>query len=75
MMELFSFQLSHILKRFLIRSNCLKFHFLYNSPFREKTYNSENGGRKSLSLRMEHFFLKFKIMQWNGGINKEGFLK
>ena len=35
MMELFSLQLSHILKTYLIRI-ALKFHFLHNSPFREK---------------------------------------
>ena len=34
-MELFSLQLSHILKTYLIRI-ALKFHFLHNSPFREK---------------------------------------
>ena len=39
---------------------------LHNSPFREKTYNSENLGRKSLLLAIEHFSLDFEITQWNG---------
>ena len=32
----------------------LRFHSLHNSPFHEKTYNSENF-RRSLLLTMEHF--------------------
>ena len=40
----------------------LKFHFLHNSPFPEKNYNSENFGRKSFLLTAEHiFFSKFEI--------------
>ena len=48
-------------------------HFLHNSPFHEKTFNSENFGRKSLLLSMEHFFFssKFEITKWNGAINKQ----
>ena len=50
----------------------LKFHFLHNSPFAEKTYNSEHFGRKSFLLTAEHFFFsKFEITQWNGAINKQ----
>ena len=42
---------------------------------REKTYNCENSRRKSVLLTMEQFdFSKFEILQWNGIINKEGFL-
>ena len=33
----------------------LRFHSLHNSPFHEKTYNSENFRRKSLLLTMKHF--------------------
>ena len=52
-----------------------RFRFLHNSPFREKTYNCENFGRKILLLTIEqYFFSKFKITRWNGVINKEGFL-
>ena len=75
MMELFSLRLSHILKMF--SRIAFRFLFLHNSPFREKTYNSENIRRKSLLLTVEHFFSsKFEIMQWNGItiISKEGFL-
>ena len=36
--------------------------FSQNAPFRAKTYNSENLGRISLLLTMEHFFFwKFEI--------------
>ena len=35
------------------------FHFLHNSPVREKTYNSENFGRKSPLLTIEHFLSFF----------------
>ena len=42
---------------------------------REKTYNCENSGRKSVLLTMEQFdFSIFEILQSNGIINKEGFL-
>ena len=70
--EFFSLWLSHMVKTYLVP---FRFHFLHNSPFREKTYDSENFGRKTLLLTMKHFFfLKFEITQWNGVINKEGFL-
>ena len=68
-MELFSLQLSHILKTYSI---AFKLHFLHNSSFRQKTCNPENFGRKSLLLTLEHFFFsKFKITHWNGAINKQ----
>ena len=55
-----SLHLNHMLKMYLIR---------------EKTYNCENSRRKSVLLTMEQFdFSKFEILQWNGIINKEGFL-
>ena len=46
--------------------NVLKFHFLLNSPFRQKTYNSENARSKSLLLTIEHFFFKIQnyAMEW-----------
>ena len=47
-MDLFSLGLSHIFKTSLIPSIAFKFHFLHNSPFREKVCNSENFGRKRL---------------------------
>ena len=49
-----------------------RFHFLHNSPFCEKLTTPKTSG-ESLLLTMEHFFLKFEIMQRNGIIN-EGFL-
>ena len=71
--ELFSLRLNHILKAYSILSNCLLGYIFYTN--REKTYNCENFGRKSLLLTIEHFFfLKFKIAKWSGVINKEGFL-
>ena len=60
-MELFSLQLSHILKAYLIELP-LSTIFYATRPFVKKTYNSENFRRKSLLLTMEHFFfLKFEI--------------
>ena len=56
---------------YLIRWNYISWK---NSPFHEKPYNAEIFGKKSLSLTVEHFFPIFEIMQWNGIINKEGFL-
>ena len=46
----------------------LRYIFLQNSSFREKTYNSENFWRKSIFLTMEQFI--FEIMQCNGVITK-----
>ena len=57
-MELFSLWLNHILKTYLIRSNALRFHFLHNSLFREKTYNCENFRRKGLLLTIEQLFFQ-----------------
>ena len=39
---------------------------LQNSPLREKTYNSENLGRKSLLLAIEHFSLEIQnyTVEW-----------
>ena len=54
-MELFSLQLSNILKTYSI---AFKLHFLHNSSFRQKTCNPENFGRKSLLLTLEHFFFR-----------------
>ena len=47
--------------------------FYTTHPFHEKTYNSENFGRKSLLFTMERNskISKFEIMQWNGAINKQ----
>ena len=45
--------------------------FYASHPFVKKTYNSENFGRISPLLTMEHFFSKFKIMQWDGIFNKQ----
>ena len=68
MMELFSLRLSHILKVVNSIKLPLGSIFLHNSPFQEKTYNSENFGRKSLLLTMEHFFFFLEIrnytMEW-----------
>ena len=61
MMELFSLRLSHILKVVNSIKLPLGSIFLHNSPFQEKTYNSENFGRKSLLLTMEHFFKNSKL--------------
>ena len=61
MMELFSLRLSHILKVVNSIKLPLGSIFLHNSPFHEKTYNSENFGRKSLLLTMEHFFKNSKL--------------
>ena len=59
-LSLSSLRLNHMLKMYLIR---------------EKTYNCENSGRKSVLLTMEQFdFSIFEILQSNGIINKEGFL-
>ena len=68
-MELFSLRLSHILK-------CtFRFQFWHNSTFPEKAYNCENlRKKKSFVNNRTIFFSKFEIMQWNGAINKEGFL-
>ena len=71
-MEHFSLWLNHILKTYSIRLNCLLGSIFYTTC--EKTYNCENLGRKSLLLTIEHFLSKFKIIQWSGVINKEGFL-
>ena len=57
-MELFSLQLNHILKMYLIQSIDFRFHFLHNLPFCEKAYNCENFSRKSLLLTREQFFFK-----------------
>ena len=46
MMELFSLQLCHILKMYLVWSNCLRFHFLHNWPFREKLTTLKTLGEK-----------------------------
>ena len=54
-MELFSLQLNHILKAYLIELP-LSTIFYATRPFVKKTYNSENFRRKSLLLTMEHFF-------------------
>ena len=64
-MELFSLRLSHILKTYLIRSNCLLRSIFYKThSFVEKTFNSENFGRKSFLLTIKHFFFsKFEITQ------------
>ena len=45
--------------------------FYASHPFVKKTYNSENFGRISPLLTMEHFFSKFKIMQWDGVFNEQ----
>ena len=66
-MELFSLWLSQILKTYLIRSNCFfRFHFLHSSPFREKTYNLENFGRKSLVNNATFFSPEIRndAMEW-----------
>ena len=55
-MELFSLRLNHILKTYSVRSNCLLGSIFYTT--REKTYNCENFGRKSLLLTIEQFFLR-----------------
>ena len=64
-MELFSLRLNHILKTYSIRSNCLLGSIFYTT--REKTYNCENFGRKSLLLTIELLFF-FEIrnyaMEW-----------
>ena len=54
-MELFLFPLSHIVKMYLIPSN-----YLYSThPFAKKL-TTENFGRKSLFLIIEHFFPKIQ---------------
>ena len=74
MMEFFSTLANSYFKKVLnLIELSLGSIFLHNSPFREKTYNSENFRRKCLLLTMEHFFSKFQITLWNGLINK-GFL-
>ena len=60
-MEVLSLRLSHILKTSLIRSCCFRFHFLHKSPFREKIYNSENFGRKSLVNNRTFYFRNSKL--------------
>ena len=64
-MELFSLRLNHILKTYSVRSNCLLGSIFYTT--REKTYNCENFGRKSLLLTIEHFFFKIQnyAMEWH----------
>ena len=57
--ELFSLGVNHILKTYFNRI-AFRFQFLHNSPFREKTYNSENFGEKSLLLTIEQFFFKIR---------------
>ena len=44
----------------------LRYIFLQNSSFREKTYNSENFWRKSIFLTMEQFIFEIRnyAMQW-----------
>ena len=61
--EFFSLWLSHMVKTYLVP---FRFHFLHNSPFREKTYDSENFGRKTLLLTMKHFFFEIRnyAMEW-----------
>ena len=73
-MEFFLLCLNHILKMYFDRI-AFRFQFFHNSLFCEKAYNCENFRIKSLLLTKEQlFFTKFKIMQWNGIINKQGFL-
>ena len=57
--ELFSLGVNHILKTYFNRI-AFRFQFLHNSPFREKTYNSDNFREKSLLLTIEQFFFKIR---------------
>ena len=45
--------------------------FLHNSPFREKTYNCENFGKKSLLLTMVQFFFEIQNYAMEGVITKK----
>ena len=51
-----------------------RFQFFHNSLFCEKAYNWKLRNKKSFVNKRTTFFTKFKIMQWNGIINKQGFL-
>ena len=58
-MELFSLRLSHILKTSKFNRIAFRFHFLHNSPFREKTSGRLRKLRKkSILLTMELFFFE-----------------
>ena len=63
-MELFSLRLNNTLKTYSVRSNCLLGSIFYTT--REKTYNCENLGRKSLLLTIEHFCFEIQnyAMEW-----------
>ena len=64
-MELFSLRLNNTLKTYSVRSNCLLGSIFYTT--RQKTYNYENVGRKSLLLTMEQFFFEIRNypMEWH----------
>ena len=71
MMELFLLWLSHILKMYLIQSNCLQDPFFTNHPFLEKLPTVKSLGEKSFVNNGTIFFSKFEITQWNGIITKK----
>ena len=73
-MELFSLPLNHILKTYLIRSNCLQVPFFYITRFFLKKLTTVKTLGESPLLTIEQLFSKFEITQWKGVINKEGFL-
>ena len=74
-MELFSLQLSHILKKYILNSIKLPIGSIFYTthPFVKKPTTLKTSGEKELLLTIELFFSDFKITQWNDIINK-GFL-
>ena len=73
-MELFPLWLNHILKTYLIRLNFLHSIFYTTHSFVKKLTTVKISGEKVFFNNRTIFFLKFEIMQWNGVIDKQGFL-
>ena len=73
-MELFPLWLNHILKTYLVRFNFLHSIFYTTHSFVKKLTTVKISGEKVFFNNRTIFFLKFEIMQWNGVIDKQGFL-